>query len=79
VFWHWREKLGRIFLQTIRYPSDEKIPRLDVFDVVEELPDPKFEIPFDADPFQRKAVFTGNLDDLTEFEGEMWNQPWRKE
>jgi hypothetical protein len=45
----------------------------DVFDVVEELPDPKFEIPFERepDPFQPKAVFTGNPEDLSEFEAEM--------
>jgi hypothetical protein len=49
----------------------------DMFDVVEELPDAKFEIPFERepDPFQPKAVFTGNPEDLSEFEAEMWRRP----
>jgi hypothetical protein len=38
------------------YPTDEMEPWRDVFDVVEELPDPKFEIPFDDE-----AVFAGTL------------------
>jgi hypothetical protein len=76
VFWHWQQMLGRIFLQTIRSPSDETIPELDVFDVVEELPDPKFEIPFDPDRFLPKAAFTGNPEDLLEeSEAEMWRRP----
>ena len=49
VFWHWREKFGRIYIETIRYPTDAEEPWWDVFDVVEELPNCRFEIPFDQD------------------------------
>ena len=69
-FYHWREKFGRIYIQTIRYPTDEEEPWFDVFDVVGELPNPKFEIPFD-----QEAVFTGNRDDLYEYNAEMWSRP----
>ena len=70
VFWYWRQQFGRIFLDTIHYPADEPNFGLDVFDVVEELPDPKFEI-----PFERGAVFSGNPEDLGEFEMQMWSRP----
>jgi len=69
-FYHWREKFGRVYIETIKYPTDEAEPWFDVFDVVEELPDPRFEI-----PFEQEAVFTGNRDDLYEFNGEMWSRP----
>jgi|SRR5208283_5154251 len=69
-FYHWREKLGRIFVQTIRYPTDELEPWWDVFDVVKQLPVCKFEIPFDLE-----AAFCGNRDDLFEFHPEMWSRP----
>jgi len=69
-FYHWREKFGRIFIETIKYPTDETEPWWDVFDVVEELPWPKFEIPFD-----HEAVFAGNRDDLYEHNEEMWHRP----
>jgi hypothetical protein len=52
------------------YPTDETEPWWDVFAVVEELPNPKFEI-----PFSRDATFTGNPDDLTEYDEEMWHRP----
>jgi len=42
----------------------------DVFDVVEELPSCRFEIPFDAE-----AAFTGNREDLYEHAEEMWHKP----
>jgi uncharacterized protein (DUF433 family) len=71
-FYHWRDKLGRIFIQTIRYPTDELEPWWDVFDVVEELPACKFEIPFDLE-----ATFCGNHDDLVEYHPEMWSRPAR--
>jgi uncharacterized protein (DUF433 family) len=71
-FYHWREKFGNIFIETIKYPTDETHPWWDVFDVVEELPDPKFEIPFD-----NQAEFRGKREDLTEFEEEMWSG-WQK-
>jgi len=66
-FYHWRQKFGRIYIETIKYPTDEVEPWWDVFDVVEELPNPKFEIPFDDD-----AEFQGNRSDLTLYNEEMW-------
>ena len=69
-FFHWREKMGRIYIETIKYPTDEKEPWWDVFDVVEELPDPKFEIPLDHD-----ATFFGNRSDLHEYDAKMWSRP----
>lgn len=69
-FYHWREKVDFIYIETINYPADETEPWWDVFDVVEELPNCKFEILFDAD-----AVFAGNRDDLFEFNKEMWKRP----
>jgi hypothetical protein len=64
-FYHWRQKFDAVFVEKIPHPADE--PLFDVFRVVEELPPPKFEIPFD-----QEAVFKGNLADLTEFDDEMW-------
>jgi uncharacterized protein (DUF433 family) len=69
-FYHWRQKFGSIYIETIKYPTDETEWFLDVFDVVEELPNPRFDIPFDAD-----AAFTGNPDGLAEFNVEMWHRP----
>ena len=69
-FYHWRKKFDRIYIQTIKYPTDEVEPWWDVFDVVKELPNPKVEIPFDEN-----AKFQGNLDDLSEFNVEMWHRP----
>jgi uncharacterized protein (DUF433 family) len=66
-FYHWREKMGRIFIETIRYPTDELEPWWDVFDAVEELPDCRLEIPFD-----HNAVFCGNRDDFYQYHAEMW-------
>jgi uncharacterized protein (DUF433 family) len=66
-FYHWREKFGKIYIETIKYPTDEEEPWWDVFDVVEELPDPKFEIPFD-----NSAEFQGRKEHLREFDREMW-------
>jgi hypothetical protein len=40
---------------------------------VEELPNPKFEIPFEP-----QAAFIGNPDDFTEFEAEMPTRPNRE-
>lgn len=58
------------FIETIKYPTDDEEQWWDVFDVVEELPNPRFEIPFD-----RQAGFDGNPADLTEFNVEMWKRP----
>ncbi len=69
-FYHWREKFGRIYIERITYPTDADEPWFDVFDVIEELPKPKFGIPFD-----REATFSGNRDDLFEFNAEMWSRP----
>jgi len=44
-FFHWREKFQRIYITTIKYPTDEAEPWWDVFDVVEEISNPRFEIP----------------------------------
>jgi hypothetical protein len=54
-FYHWREKFGRIYIETIKYPTDVVEPWWDVFDVVDELRGCKFGITFDA-----AAAFTGN-------------------
>ena len=67
-FWHWREKFDYIYIETIKYPTDEEEPWWDVFDVVEELPNPRFEIPFDHD-----AVFCGSREDLYEHHAEIWS------
>ena len=69
-FYHWREKFEHIYIETIKYPTDEVEPWWDVFDVVEELPNPKIEIPFDE-----SAEYHGNRDDLYEFHEEMWHRP----
>jgi hypothetical protein len=61
--------MGAIRIRTILYPTDEKEPWWDCFDVVEELPDCKFAIPFDMD-----AEFTGNLADLFEHNPKMWGR-----
>jgi uncharacterized protein (DUF433 family) len=68
-FYHWREKFGGIYIETIKYPTDEQQPWWDTFDVVEELQNQKFEIPFDLE-----AEFTGNPDDLVEHNEEMWSR-----
>lgn len=69
-FYHWREQFGRIFIETIKYPTDAEEPWWDVFDVVEELQQCKVEIPFDKD-----AEFRGDPEHLTEFNVEMWSRP----
>ncbi len=69
-FYHWRKKFDRIFIETIKYPTDETEPWWDVFDVVEELSSPRFEIPFDVE-----ATFCGIPDDLIEYNVEMWGRP----
>ncbi|MGD0670385.1 MAG: DUF433 domain-containing protein [Bryobacteraceae bacterium] len=69
-FYYWQEKFGRIFIETIRFPTDAEEAWWDVFDVVEELPNPKVEIPFD-----KEAVFCGNPDELYEYNIEMWSRP----
>jgi hypothetical protein len=70
VFWHWRQKFDRIYLESIKYPADEGF--FDVFRVLDELPNPKFEIPFPADAFRPDATFTGDAADLIEFEAKLW-------
>jgi len=64
-FYHWREKFGRVFIEKIKHPVDE--PEFDVFRVLEELADPKFEIPFDDG-----ATFTGDPEALREFQAQVW-------
>ena len=71
-FFHWREKFGHIYVETICYPGDDE-PPFDVFHAVEELPNPRFEIPFNVD-----ATFAGNTDDLKEHDAEMWGKVERQ-
>ena len=66
-FYHWREKFGRIFIETIKHPSDEEY--FDVFRPVRELPNSKFEIPFDDN-----SRFGGTKEDLREHDPEMWKR-----
>lgn len=72
-FFHWREKFDNIFVERIKYPTDESETWWDVFNPVEELPDCRFEIPFDG-----HAVFAGDPDDLTEHDKEMWHKARRR-
>ena len=51
-------------------PTDVVEPWWDAFDVVEELPGCRFEIPFDAE-----AAFAGNRNDLYQHAEEMWHKP----
>ena len=44
-FYHWRTKLGRTFIETIRHRQDDDI--FDVFDPFEEILNPEKEITFD--------------------------------
>lgn len=68
-FYHWREKMGYIYIETIMYPTDEEEPWWDVFDVIEELPNSPFEIPFDLD-----AEFHGDPDLLNTYAEEIWGK-----
>jgi hypothetical protein len=74
-FYHWREKDGNIFIETIRYPTAEKEPWWDVFNPVSDLPNAPFEIPF-VRGFD--AEFLGNPDDLTMYDAEMWGKARNK-
>ena len=65
-FYHWREKFNAIFIETIKHPSDED--HFDVFRPVQELSDPKFEIPFQS------SIFKGVKEDLQEYNVEMWKR-----
>ncbi len=67
-FFHWRKKFDRIFVEEIKHPVDDD--HFDVFRVVRELADPKFEIPIDT-----KASFTGRVEDLGEYDHELWRSP----
>ena len=64
-FFHWRVKFDRIYVEKIKHPVDEEC--FDVFRVVRALTDPKFEIPFDVD-----AAFKGSVEDLNEYDRELW-------
>jgi hypothetical protein len=66
-FFHWRVKFDRVFVEEIKHPVDESY--YDVFRPVRELTSPKFEIPFDV-----WARFEGNVDDLSEYDQEMWSR-----
>lgn len=43
-FYYWREKFGKVFLETICHREDDSI--FDVFDAIKEIPAPKKKIPF---------------------------------
>jgi hypothetical protein len=64
-FYHWREKVGRVYIQKIKHPVDEA--QFDVFRVLEELPNPKVEI-----PLRKGAKFRGSLETLLEFNEKVW-------
>lgn len=64
-FYHWREKFGRIYIEKIKHPVDE--PKFDVFRVLEELADPKFQIPFNM-----RATFRAAPGALVEFNDLVW-------
>lgn len=66
-FFHWRIKFDQVFVEEIKHPVDEGY--YDVFRPVRELADPKFEIPFDT-----WGRFDGNVDDLSEYDHEMWSR-----
>lgn len=44
-FYHWREKMGYIFIEKIKHPEDDEM--FDVFRPVRLLEAPPFQIPFD--------------------------------
>jgi len=64
-FYHWREKFGRIYIEKIKHPADEL--KFDVFRALEELPNPRFEI-----PFNKRAEFRGVAEALLEFNERVW-------
>lgn len=66
-FFHWRIKFEQVFIEEIKHPVDETY--FDVFRVFRVLSTPKFEIPFDA--WER---FEGDVEDLTEYDHEMWSR-----
>jgi hypothetical protein len=45
-FYHWRNKWGLTFVETIKHPEDDEV--YDVFLPFEEEPNPEREIPFPA-------------------------------
>lgn len=67
-FFHWRVKFSRIYVEEIKHPIDEHY--FDVFRVVRPLLNPKFEIPFDT-----AASFGGRVEDLGEYDHELWRAP----
>jgi len=64
-FYHWRKKFDRIYIQKIKHPVDE--PEFDVFRVLKELAEPKFEI-----PLRKNAKFVGNPEDLFQHNAYTW-------
>ena len=66
-FFYWRVKFDQVFIEEIKHPVDEN--HFDVFRPVRALPNPKFEIPFDA-----WARFDGSVEDLEHFDQEMWSR-----
>ena len=66
-FYHWRVKFNQVFIEEIKHPVDETY--FDVFRPVRELPEPTFEIPIDV-----HARFDGNVEDLQQYDHEMWSR-----
>jgi hypothetical protein len=69
-FAYWRVKFDQIFVEALQHPADDP-PSIDVFRVVDELQNPKFEIPLIPGIHDIQTKFTGDLRDLKEFESEM--------
>jgi len=64
-FYHWRQKFDRICIQKLKHPVDEL--GFDVFRVLAELAEPKFEI-----PFRKNAKFNGNPEELIQLNHYTW-------
>ena len=66
-FYHWRIKFEQVFIEEIKHPVDESY--FDVFRPVRVLTESKVEIPIDV-----HARFEGNIEDLSEYDHEMWSR-----
>ncbi len=78
VFWYWREKAGKVFLESIRHPDQEEIPTMDVFRVISEIPDGfnKFIIPLSTkeDIKLTAPECVKDLKDLQEHNEWVWSE-----
>lgn len=64
-FYHWREKFGRVYIETIKHPIDEE--QFDVFRPIYKLSSAPFAIPFDD-----TAEFDQDLAALNKHNLEVW-------